>query len=141
MDSSTSGGNATLDDEIPPIPEQALLFRRTINQVKRTILNALEKPGNQEADALDDAADRIQQLGNTLKEILRRTDPEEEVIEVGPDAEKILDDVQDLFEEKGMKFEIMDPDTRRYCAYYIYTDIETHPYDLSPEHINSTIKR
>ncbi len=132
---------AAADDEIPPIPEQALLFRRIINQVKRTILNSLEEPGNQAAEMLDLAADRIQQLGNTLREILRRTDPEEDVQEVGPDVEKILDDVQDLFEEKGMKFEIMNPETRYYCTYYIYTDIDTHAYDLSPDHINSTIRR
>lgn len=137
------------DTHIPPIPQAVIAFRSTVNELKRKILTSLEVTGNQELKNLKEAVDRIQHLGNILRSLVLTDDPEIQeavaaAIQEGGQPDKTVDTmktIEGVFNDAGIEFDLLDPEERALCLYYIHMDIHTYPYDLSPAHINSVSKR
>ncbi len=128
------------DDYVPPLPEVVIRFRRTLNDVKGSILESLAADGDQEASKLNNAVNKIQQLGNILEQIIIETDPENDSRSGGAQEAVVASDLMDYFEKGGVSFENMSTEERDLCITYIKIDIVMHPYDLSIAHINSQYK-
>jgi hypothetical protein len=131
------GGDAMLAsimarEDVPELPKDVLLFRQVINDIKREIFTRLDKESDSGKDGihsirrLNEAVDRIKQLGNILIMILKSNDcsvESEYVKEAGP--------VMDTFNTRGFDFSKMSSESRSLCLHYVWMDIDVYTYDLS----------
>jgi hypothetical protein len=131
------GGDAMLAsimarEDVPELPKDVLLFRQVINDIKREIFDRLNKESDAGKDSihsvrrLNEAVDRVKQLGNILVMILKSDDCSIESKYI-KEAEPVID----TFNTRGVDFSEMSNESRSLCLHYIWMDIDVYTYDLS----------
>ena len=118
-------------DKYEPLPKVVEDFRRIINEIKRKLLESLEKPDKhvdiQDIRRLDSTQDRIHHIGNILMVILSPN-----ISEHSESSLKNIDKVLDLFSKFNFDFDrLIDPE-RELCKHYVNNDIFVNPNDLKP---------
>jgi len=118
-------------DKYEPLPANVINFRHIINEIKRKLLESLEKPDRyidiQDIRRLDSTEDRIHHIGNILMVILSPN-----MSEHSESALKNIDKVLHLFSKFKFDFDALSDDERQLCIHYVNNDIFVNPNDLKP---------
>jgi hypothetical protein len=117
-------------------------FRDVIEKFKQAVYDSLESdngPNKHDFSRLNDAVNRVIQLGNILEVLLQPADQQKPA-----DDEKTnttIRNIADLFRENGVSFNDLDEAEREQCKTIIQYDIRWYPYSIKGNHIESLQKR
>lgn len=118
-------------DKYEPLPASVINFRHIVNEIKRKLLESLEKPDRhvdlQDIQRLDSTEDRIHHIGNILMIILSPSSTEH-----SESSLKNIDKVLHLFSKFKFDFDRLTEDERELCIHYVNNDIFVNPNDLKP---------
>ena len=114
-------------------------FRDILKNFKASVFNGLDSVTKDKHDEkwLDEATDKIIQLGNTLVLLLNKQyDP----IDHDKETNKSIQSIHEMFKSNGIDLESLDDSTRNECSQIIEYDIYWYPHSLSEAHTESLVK-
>jgi hypothetical protein len=117
-------------------------FRDVIEKFKQAVYDSLESddgPNKHDFSRLNDAVNRVIQLGNILEVLLLPANQQKPA-----DDEKTnttIRSIADLFQENGVSFNDLDDAEREQCKSIILYDIRWYPYSIKANHTESLRKR